>query len=217
LRNESSLLEKLELAIELQHIATADECIKIIDDPDILTPPEFDENGNPLGPTVDRKLRRAVARVQHRQWKLESVSRDMGASWCTIAYAVWLFLFRPGSSVGFGSRKAQLVDRIGDMDSLFEKIRHCVAVLPPIFKPRYDASYMKLRNRDSGATITGESGDEIGRGGRKLIYFVDEAAHLEHPELIEAALSEKRVSGLTSARLTALAMCFIVVAKRVAT
>jgi phage terminase large subunit len=117
-------------------------------------------------------------------------SRDMGASWSAIAYAFWLFLWRPGSSVGFGSRKAQLVDRIGDMDSLFEKIRHCVNALPPMFKPRFDASYMKLINLDNGATITGESGDEIGRGGRKLIYFVDEAAHLEHPELIEAALSE---------------------------
>jgi hypothetical protein len=49
---------------------------------------------------------------------------------------------------------------------------------------------MKLVNLDNGATITGESGDEIGRGGRKRIYFVDEAAHLEHPESIEAALSE---------------------------
>ena len=57
-------------------------------------------------------------------------SRDMGATWAAISYAVWLFLFKPGSSVGFGSRKAQLVDRIGDMDSIFERYdtasRHCL-------------------------------------------------------------------------------------------
>ena len=95
-------------------------------------------------------------------------SRDMGATWAAISYAVWLFLFKPGSSVGFGSRKAQLVDRIGDMDSIFEKMRHCITSLPPLFRPHdYDASYMKLFNHDNGASITGESGDEIGRGGRK--------------------------------------------------
>jgi Protein of unknown function (DUF1254) len=72
-------------------------------------------------------------------------SRDMGATWAAISYAVWLFLFRPGASVGFGSRKAQLVDRIGDMDSIFEKIRHCITSLPPMFQPKmYDASYMKF-------------------------------------------------------------------------
>jgi hypothetical protein len=76
LRNECYLHDKMALAIELQHIATADECIKIIDDPGLLTQPELDENGNPLGPTVDQKLKHAVARVQHRQWKLEKRSPD---------------------------------------------------------------------------------------------------------------------------------------------
>jgi phage terminase large subunit len=118
-------------------------------------------------------------------------SRDMGATWWACSFAVWLWLFRPGASIGFGSRKAQLVDRIGDLDSIFEKLRLLLRALPPEFRPAsYDAAYMKLVNNDSGAMITGESGDEIGRGGRKLIYFVDEASHLEHPESIEAALSE---------------------------
>jgi phage terminase large subunit len=110
-------------------------------------------------------------------------SRDMGATWCAVAFSVWLWLFVPGSSVGFGSRKAQLVDRIGDVDSIFEKLRLLLRALPPEFKPSsYDAMFMKLVNNDNGAMITGESGDEIGRGGRKSIYFVDEAAHLEHLE-----------------------------------
>ena len=41
-----------------------------------------------------------------------------------------------------------------------------------------------------GATITGEAGDNIGRGGRNAIYFKDESAHYERPELIEASLSD---------------------------
>ena len=118
-------------------------------------------------------------------------SRDMGATWAALSYAVWLWIFKPGSSVGFGSRKAQLVDRIGDLDSIFEKLRKLVEGLPAEFVPlKFESAYMKLINHDNGASITGESGDEIGRGGRKLIYFKDESAHYEHPESIEAALSE---------------------------
>jgi hypothetical protein len=40
------------------------------------------------------------------------------------AFATWLWLFYPGSTVGFGSRKEILVDRAGDMQSIFEKIRY---------------------------------------------------------------------------------------------
>jgi hypothetical protein len=74
-RNESNPHEKIALAIALQHIATADDCLKIIDDPDLLKPPVFDKDGNPLGPTVDQKLRHAVSRVQHRQWKLDDADK----------------------------------------------------------------------------------------------------------------------------------------------
>jgi phage terminase large subunit len=38
-------------------------------------------------------------------------SRDSGATWMSCAFAVWVWLFHPGSTVGFGSRKEILVDR----------------------------------------------------------------------------------------------------------
>jgi len=49
---------------------------------------------------------------------------------------------------------------------------------------------MKITCAEGGASITGESGDDIGRGARTLIYFKDESAHYEHPESIEAALGD---------------------------
>jgi len=49
---------------------------------------------------------------------------------------------------------------------------------------------MKIINRQNGSTITGESGDNIGRGGRSGLYFKDESAFYERPEKIEAALSQ---------------------------
>lgn len=121
--------------------------------------------------------------------------RDMGFTWLAVAISVWLWRFQPNSSVGFGSRKQQLVDRAGDPDSIFEKIRMTFRAFPkwlrPVgFKQRIHAANMKFLNPENGATITGEIGDGIGRGGRKQIYFKDESAHYERPELIEASLGD---------------------------
>ena len=122
-------------------------------------------------------------------------SRDMGASWVCCALSVWLWLFVPDSSVGWGSRKEPLVDRLGDMDSLFEKMRTIIYYLPPFVLPegfvaKNHATFMRIMNPENGASITGETGDNIGRGGRKTIYFKDESAHYERPEKIEAALGD---------------------------
>ncbi len=121
--------------------------------------------------------------------------RDMGATWDCVNFSVWLWRFVPGAAVGWGSRKEDLVDKIGDPDSIFEKIRRVIEFLPREFWPKgYDprkhASFMKVYNPETGAIISGEAGDNIGRGGRKSIYFKDESAHYERPELIEASLSE---------------------------
>jgi len=122
-------------------------------------------------------------------------SRDMGATWVCCAFSLWLWLFRPGSSIGWGSRKEQLVDKLGDPDSIFEKMRMALRELPRWMLPAGfsfgdHSLYMRLINPANGSTITGEAGDNIGRGGRKTIYFKDESAHYEHPESIEAALGD---------------------------
>lgn len=122
-------------------------------------------------------------------------ARDIGATWLCCAFSIWLWLYHPGTSVGWGSRKEALVDRIGDPDSIFEKMRMIIKklplwMIPDGFDVKRHAVYMKLINPANGSTITGESGDNIGRGGRSTIYFKDESAHYEHPELIEAALGD---------------------------
>ncbi len=122
-------------------------------------------------------------------------SRDMGATWVCSAFSVWLWLFWPGAAIGWGSRKQDLVDKLGDPDSIFEKIRMLLLGLPPFFLPdgfsrKEHVHFMRIINPENGATITGEAGDNIGRGGRKLLYFKDESAHYERPESIEAALSD---------------------------
>lgn len=126
---------------------------------------------------------------------LAEKSRDMGFTWLCASYALWAWLFRPGFAAGFGSRKQDLVDKIGDPDCIFEKIRMLFRrlprwMLPAGFTETEHDNFCKLLNPANGATITGEAGDEIGRGGRKTIYFIDEAAYLERPQKVEAALSQ---------------------------
>lgn len=136
-----------------------------------------------------------LALIRGEENGLVEKCRDMGATWVCAAFSVWLWLFWPGAAVGWGSRKEQLVDRLGDPDSIFEKMRITVRGLPRVFWPIGFSQddhmpYMRIVNPQSGASITGESGDNIGRGGRKLCYFKDESAWYERPEKIEAALAD---------------------------
>lgn len=126
---------------------------------------------------------------------LTEKTRGAGATWLFCALSVWLWLFWDDISIGWGSRKELLVDRRGDMDSIFEKMRFLIHKLPFFAKPEWlnpkqHLTFMKCENPSNGAFIKGEAGDNIGRGGRSLLYFKDESAHYEHAEMIEAALSE---------------------------
>lgn len=121
--------------------------------------------------------------------------RDAGATWLSCGYSVHSWLFIPNDAIGWGSRKEILVDKLGDPDSIFEKLRLIINRLPNIWrpkglKPKDHLTFMKCINPENGSTITGESGDNIGRGGRKSMYFKDESAHYERPEKIEAALGD---------------------------
>jgi len=121
--------------------------------------------------------------------------RDAGATWCACAYSIWSFLFIENDAIGWGSRKEDLVDKLGDPSSIFEKMRQLLRRLPAEFMPQgFDykkhATFMKFVNPENGAVITGETGDNIGRGGRTSMYFKDESAHYERPLKIEAALGD---------------------------
>jgi hypothetical protein len=121
-------------------------------------------------------------------------SRDSGVTWLAIALSCTMCLFHPGLAIGFGSRKQEYVDKLGDPKSIFHKGRLFMAELPRIFRGGWDARLhaplLRLNFPETGSTITGEAGDNIGRGDRASIYFVDEAAFLERPTLVDASLSQ---------------------------
>lgn len=122
--------------------------------------------------------------------------RELGCTWLACFISVWMWgTWEEGPAIGWGSRKEDEVDIIGEPRSIFEKMRICIRNLPPFLLPngfsdKDHLTFMKCINVETGATISGESGDNIGRGGRTRIYWKDESAHYERPEKIEASLSE---------------------------
>jgi phage terminase large subunit len=130
-------------------------------------------------------------RVEGKQSGLVAKSRDAGLSWLCVVFAVHLWLFHPGSKITFGSRKADLVDKLGDPDSIFEKFRMVLKSLPKWMLPRnYTDGWLKIINQDNGSAITGEGGRSMGRGGRSSIYFLDEFAFVDGADRVDAAVSE---------------------------
>ena len=132
-------------------------------------------------------------RWSSREDGLVEKSRDMGMSWLCVGVSASMCVTRKGFAAGFGSRKQEYVDRTGDPKSLFWKAREFVAGLPVEFRAGWvrekHSPYMRMFFPDTGAYMTGEAGDNIGRGDRTSVYFIDEHAHVEHPELIEASLA----------------------------
>jgi len=139
-------------------------------------------------------VRFVVECINDEQPGLVEKSRTMGASWICVAISVWLWLFHPGVAIGWGSQDAHSVDQIGNPKSIFWKLRELINRLPAEFRPANlrpdDLKQNVCRNPATGSSIVGEVGDSIGRGGRTRVYFKDESAHYEHPEEIEASLSE---------------------------
>lgn len=135
-----------------------------------------------------------MERWKNREPGLTEKSREMGISWLTVALSVTICLFNHGVIAGFGSRKEEYVDKIGDPKSLFFKARQFISSLPLEFKGGWDlkkhAPYMRIIFPETEAVMVGEAGDNLGRGGRTSFTIVDESAWLQHGDLVDAALAE---------------------------
>jgi len=134
------------------------------------------------------------ARVEAEEEGLAEKSRDTGVTYLCGGFALWAWLFIPGFKATFGSRKVDYVDKKDDPDSIFAKVRIMLRrqptqLLPDGFSWTNHDNYMRLMNPATGAIITGEGGEDMGRGGRSSMYVVDEAAFVSNAETVEKALS----------------------------
>lgn len=111
-------------------------------------------------------------------------SRDMGLSWLVLAIFVWGWLFKDWE-LRVGSRNRDYVDKGGDMNSLFEKMRYILERIPSWMLPyKFDLkrgtqfnSAAKLVNSVSKNAIVGEAtSPNFARGGRSKAILYDEFA-----------------------------------------
>jgi phage terminase large subunit len=133
-------------------------------------------------------------RVRASEEGLIEKSRDTGATYLTAGVALHQWLFNPGFKATFGSRKVDYVDKKDNPDSIFAKLRIMLRRLPPEMLPagfvwtQHD-NYMRIVSPETGSIISGEGGEDMGRGGRSSMYVVDEAAFVPNAETVEKALS----------------------------
>jgi hypothetical protein len=123
---------------------------------------------------------------------LISKSRDMGASWLIVALFQWYWQFVPSTTFLELSRKESLVDRRGDMDSLFEKHRYLLRWQPEWMRPKQIVdTKLHLENQDLGTSIEGESTNEnAGQASRKTAILLDEFARVATGEEIDLATAD---------------------------
>jgi hypothetical protein len=140
----------------------------------------------------DDALRSLHDAITHGQDCLISKSRDMGASWIVLALFHWHWQFKPSTTFLELSRKQALVDRRGDMDSLFEKHRYLLRMQPDWLRPRKIQDNLgHLENKDIGSTIEGESTNkDAGQASRKTAILLDEFARIDEGEEIDLATAD---------------------------
>jgi len=118
-------------------------------------------------------------------------SRDMGLTWLVLAIFVWGYFFKKWN-LKCGSKKDETVDTIGDIDSLFERMRFIIDKLPPFIIPYEKLSLLQRTRRrkkitlpDEPQSITGEATTEtFSRSGRFRSILLDEFGFIE-PKISE--------------------------------
>ena len=109
-------------------------------------------------------------------------SRDMGATVIALAWADKQWLFREGFSAMLSSATEDLVDSKKDPDTLFEKVRFQLRLLPNWMLPAgfnldRDMPYMNIANPVNGSVITGSAPTaKVGRQRRRTMVLMDEFA-----------------------------------------
>lgn len=115
-------------------------------------------------------------------------SREVGASWLAMAKAGHDFLFLPGTKIGVVSAIEELVDKTGDSSTLFAKLDFLLSedrfpwwLLPHQERNAdgllYKRNFKLFENKENGSAINGYAcKDDVGRGGRKAWWLIDELA-----------------------------------------
>lgn len=151
-------------------------------------------------------IERAVF-VERRGGAVEK-ARDMGATVGFLLWCVKQWRFRKYFTALLASATEDLVDSKKDPDTLFEKIRFSIRLLPSWMLPRgfdvgRDMPYMNITNPDNGSNIAGSAPTEnIGRQRRRAVTMGDEYAawpfggYKQHTALSQTCRSFFKISSV---------------------
>lgn len=133
-------------------------------------------------PFQERFISTVVKHIEDGSDLVVEKSRDMGATWVVLMIFQWYWLFgESGNDFLLGSINAAKTDKLGMMDTLFQKLRFNLYSQPEFFMPReynkqYHDGFMKLVNPESGNFIGGDSNTQFATSGRYKAIFFDEFA-----------------------------------------
>lgn len=122
--------------------------------------------------------------TQRRDGHLDK-SRDLGASWIVMVFGAMEWLLAPVDqpfTATYGSRKEAFVDKVGDGDTLLEKGRIALRLVPGWMLPKgftfaKHAPFLNIKNPVTGSLLKGESAnDNFARGGRQAMVVFDESS-----------------------------------------
>jgi len=119
---------------------------------------------------------------------LTEKSRDMGVTWMILGVFVYRWLFFNENFL-LGSRKEQFVDKLGDMDTHFERCRFILKHLPDWMVKgcgwdREKDGYLKIY-KENGAALVGEAmTKDFSRQGRQNAILLDEFAFVDQAEQV---------------------------------
>lgn len=122
--------------------------------------------------------------VTHEPGMVEK-TREMGWTWLFICWATKHWRFSEQFTCILSSHKEKYVDDKKNQNTLFEKARFSVRMLPEFMQPdgfkwHADSSHMKLINPANGAMLNGEAPvEDLGRSGRATCALLDE--HASYP------------------------------------
>jgi len=117
---------------------------------------------------------------QQQRAGMTAKSRDMGVSWCVVAFITKHWRFKRRFDVLVGSKNEDFVDEKGREDTLMEKFRFIIKhlpewMLPENFLPEKHMPFLKIINPETGSFVAGESANQnFGRQGRYSLLWIDE-------------------------------------------
>ncbi len=114
-------------------------------------------------------------------------SRDEGATETIVRWGLFHWLYSKGFSMLLSTRKEDEVDSKENQNTLFERIRFQIKLLPQWMLPEgFDVlndmkKHMQIANPENGSTLIGEAPViNMGRGGRVTCAMLDEFAFWAH-------------------------------------